>query len=174
MLSFLGVDISSGLSWNPHIDRIVGSANRTLGFIGINIKTRMSKVREKAYITLVRPQLEYASAVLDPHTKEQASQIEKFQRRAARWTIDNFDKEVSVTRILQELGWRTLEQRCTNGRLCLFYKIVIGVGRFRILEGGQGGGGKFPEVASTLIRCHVPTRFLINQCQIITFLNLKI
>ena len=28
-------------------------------------------------------------------------------------------------------------------------------------------------VASTSFRRHVPTRFLINQCQIITFLNLK-
>ena len=29
------------------------------------------------------------------------------------------------------------------------------------------------DVASTLFRRHVPTRFLINQCQIITFLILK-
>ena len=29
------------------------------------------------------------------------------------------------------------------------------------------------DVASTSFRCHVPTRFLINQCQIITFLILK-
>ena len=64
----------------------------------------------------------------------------------------------------------------------------IGVGRFRILGGGKvekgGGGGKgVPNsqqahdvvmtsmrrnnVASTSFRRHVPTRFLINQCQII-------
>ena len=69
------------------------------------------------------------------------------------------------------------------------------VGRFTILEGprfrilGAGGGArgaKFPEahdvvmtsmrrnnVASTSFRRHVPNRFLINQCQIITFLILK-
>ena len=29
------------------------------------------------------------------------------------------------------------------------------------------------DVASTSFRCHVPTRFLINQCQVITFLILK-
>ncbi|MEW8546320.1 MAG: reverse transcriptase family protein, partial [Candidatus Thiodiazotropha sp.] len=86
---YLGVDISNGLSWNPHVDRIVGSANRTLGFIRRNIKTKMPRVREKAYNTLVRPQLEYASAVWDPHTKERISQIEQVQRRAARWTVSN-------------------------------------------------------------------------------------
>ena len=48
---------------------------------------------------------------------------------------------------------------------------------------GQGGGGQIPsrhmtsirrnDVASTSFRRHVPTRFLINQCQVITFLILK-
>ena len=68
----------------------------------------------------------------------------------------------------------------------------IGVGRFRILGGGGGGGGggkggpnsqqahdvvmtsmRRNDVASTSFRGHVPTRFLINQCQIITNLILK-
>ena len=61
----------------------------------------------------------------------------------------------------------------------------IGGPRFRIL-GGQGGGVNSQQahdvvttlmrrndVASTSFRCHVPTRFLISQCQIITFLILK-
>ena len=57
--------------------------------------------------------------------------------------------------------------------------------RFRIL-GGRGKGGNSQQahdvvltslrrndVASTSFRRHVPTRFLINQCQIITFCILK-
>ena len=49
--------------------------------------------------------------------------------------------------------------------------------------GGGGKGGQISsrhmtsmrrnDVASTSFRRHVPTRFLINQCQIITFLILK-
>ena len=61
---------------------------------------------------------------------------------------------------------------------------IRGGPRFRILGGPRGA--KFPEahdvvmtsmrrndVASTSFRRHVPNRFLINQCQIITFLILK-
>ena len=55
---YLGFDISSGLSWNSHIDQITGNANQTLGYIRHNIKTKKQKVRETAYNMLVRPQLE--------------------------------------------------------------------------------------------------------------------
>ena len=74
---YLWVDISSNLSWGSHIDRITGTAHKTLGFVKRNIKTKMSGVREAAYNTLVRPQLEYAAATWDPHHKDKTSQIEK-------------------------------------------------------------------------------------------------
>ena len=63
-----------------------------------------------------------------------------------------------------------------------------GGARFRILGGGEEGARgansqqahevvltsmRRNDVASTSFRRHVPTRFLINQCQIITFLILK-
>ena len=64
--------------------------------------------------------------------------------------------------------------------------MYIGVGRFRILGGGPRGGPNSQQahdvvmtsmrrndVASTSFRRHVPNRFLINQCQINTFLILK-
>ena len=121
---YLGVDISSGLFWNSHIDNITAKSNRTLGFIKRNIKTKNRKIRETAYNTFVRPTLEYAAPIWDPHTKRNVLQLEKVQRRAARWTTSNFDYRSSVTALLQELGWRTLEKRRADARLCLFYKIV--------------------------------------------------
>ena len=63
--------------------------------------------------------------------------------------------------------------------------VIIGVGRFRILGGPRGGPNsqqahdvvttsmRRNDVASTSFRRRVPIRFLINQCQIITFLILK-
>ena len=57
----LGLNISNGLSWNSHRDRITTNAKRTLGFIKKNIKTKNQKLRETAYNTLVRPELEYAA-----------------------------------------------------------------------------------------------------------------
>ena len=45
---YLGVDISSGLTWNSHVDRVTANANRTVGFIRGNSKTKITKVREVA------------------------------------------------------------------------------------------------------------------------------
>ena len=121
---YLGVDISSSLSWNSHINRIVSNANRTLNFVRRNIKTKMPKVREMAYNSIVRPQLEYASAVWDPNHKKRISKIEQVQRAAACLTVNNFEQKASVTEMVKNLGWRTLEQRRADARLCLFYKVV--------------------------------------------------
>ena len=60
------VNISNNLNKNTHVDRIVLNANRSLGFVKRNLKTKSPKVREMAYQTLVRRQLEYASAIWDP------------------------------------------------------------------------------------------------------------
>ena len=46
------------------------------------------------------------------------------QRRAARWTLGRFSPYDSVSSMLGELGWRSLEDRRTDARLYLFYKIV--------------------------------------------------
>ena len=124
---YLGVDISSNLSWNTHVDRVTANANRSLGFIKINVKTKSPKVREMAYQTLVRPQLEYASAIWDPHTKRNTYKVEMVQRRAVRWTINDYARTTSVSSLLHELDWQTLEERRSVARLCLFYKVVNGL-----------------------------------------------
>ena len=80
------------------------------------------------------------------------------------------------------------------GQKTLSHLLLIGLGRFRILGWGArfrilgmpGRGAKSQQahdvvtksmrrndVASTSFRRHVPSRFLINQCQIITFLILN-
>ena len=41
---YLGVDISKDLSWNTHINRISTNANRTLGFLKRNIKTKNTAI----------------------------------------------------------------------------------------------------------------------------------
>ena len=84
-------------------------------------------LREMAYKTLVRPVVEYSSSVWSPYTKSNVNKFEMIQRRVARWTSNNYSPYASVTEMLQSLGWRSLEQRTSDSRLCLFYKIIYGL-----------------------------------------------
>jgi hypothetical protein len=51
-------------------------------------------VKAAAYTTLVRPSIEYVSAIWDPYAKNQTMQLDAIQRRAARFVNNNFyDRE---------------------------------------------------------------------------------
>lgn len=73
---------------------------------------RCSAKIKKAYYSLVRPHLEYANSVWDPHAQKQINDIEGVQRRAARLGKRCYDQlPGSVTRLLIELQCSSLEQR---------------------------------------------------------------
>ena len=124
---YLGITIDNKLSWNTHIDNITKKANSSLAFLRRNLQISQQHIKSNAYTTLVRPQLEYAASVWDPYTKEKVDQLEMVQRRAARYVVNNYSREASVTSMLQQLGWRSLEQRRADIRLVFFYKCLHGL-----------------------------------------------
>ena len=89
--TYLGVILNTSLSWSPHISSIVTKASKTLNFLKRNLNKCSEQVKESAYLTMVRPQLEYASDVWDPHQTGDIVELEKIQRRAARWVVNDYD-----------------------------------------------------------------------------------
>ena len=73
---------------------------------------------------LVRPLLEYACSAWDPYTGQLITEVEKVQRRAARFVLSDFEsfEPGSVTRMLQRLGWTPLKTRRQMDRVSLFNK----------------------------------------------------
>ena len=59
------------------------------------------------------------------------TQIES-QRRAARFLRRDYSRETSVTLLLSQLGWSTLETRRKCARLSSFYKAVYGLSAISI------------------------------------------
>ena len=64
---YLGVTLSNELSWSPHISNTVSKAHSSLGFLRRNLRDCPEKLKETAYISLVRSVLEYAATIWDPH-----------------------------------------------------------------------------------------------------------
>ena len=75
---YVEVSLTNDLCWNTLQVRLVKR----------NICTKNPSVKELAYKTLVRPQVEYASTVCSPYTKK--NQIEMVRRRAVLWVSNNY------------------------------------------------------------------------------------
>ena len=83
-------------------------------------------MKEIAYTTLVRPKLEYGCEAWDPHFNMDISSLERVQRKAARFCLNNYQPTDSVTGMLRDLGWFSLGTRRTIPRLNLMYKTCHG------------------------------------------------
>ena len=87
---YLGVTIQKNLSWNIHIDQITKKANSTRAFIQRNLNHCLRETKSTCYLTLVRPLLEYACMVWDPHTAQNIQKLEAVHRRSARFVMNNY------------------------------------------------------------------------------------
>ena len=65
--SYLGVLLSSSMSFSPHINNIVIKASKMFNFIRRNLSKCSKEVKSTAYLSLVCPILEYSSSVWDPY-----------------------------------------------------------------------------------------------------------
>ena len=95
--TYLGVTISENLTWESNHRRTVSKANRILGLLQRNIYQCSRDTKIKAYKALVRPHLEYAAAVTDPHQTKYIQMLDKVQRRAARFVVNDYRRRSSVT-----------------------------------------------------------------------------
>ena len=60
---YLGVELTDNMKYNNNINTITSKASRVLGFVKRILKHCPRTVKERAYIKLVRLQLEYSSPI---------------------------------------------------------------------------------------------------------------
>ena len=80
--------------------------------------------QSKIYLGIVRPIIEYTCTVWAPYTTQDIHKIEMIQRRAARFAYNKYYCAVSVTGLLESLGWPILQARINYLKLLIIYKIL--------------------------------------------------
>ena len=118
---FAGGLFASGLNAGGLFASGLNAATR---FVKRNIHSSSELVKTRAYQAIVRPSLEYATCVWDPHTQIAKQKLEAVQRRAARYVTRRYHNTSSVTNMLRHLEWQTLEQRKIATNLTMLYKIT--------------------------------------------------
>ena len=123
---YLGLTISKNLSWSDHIAATAKKAETARAFLARNIHSCPPEVKKQCYTTLVRPILEYASEVWDPHQDINIKCLERVQRRSARFITGNYDRHASVSAMLTNIKLPTLRDRRAATKVTTFYKGING------------------------------------------------
>lgn len=120
---YLGVHISSNLPWDTHISHVVCNANRMLGYFRRNFAKSPSSLKLMLYKTLIRPKLEYAASVWDPHHNNLVHSLEMVQNNSVRFILSNYNRISRITVMKANLKLPTLASRRAMLRSSLFHKL---------------------------------------------------
>ena len=101
--AYLGVKLDYKLSWAKHITEITTKSSKVLGMVKITLGPCKPKVKDTAYNVLVRPKLEYASPIWNPHTSSQINRLERIHHYAARFVANDHRRTTSPTTLVLTL-----------------------------------------------------------------------
>ena len=126
---YLGINITDDLSWSTHISVIARKARKVLGLLYRQFSAwSPPEVLLQLYKSLVRPHLEYASQVWNPHLIKDIDQLESIQKFALKVCFKQWDS--SYSDLLQSSNLPTLSHRRKYLGLCYFYKLVNNIFEF--------------------------------------------
>ena len=125
VVNYLGITIEDTLTFDKHITDICGRANRSLFMLMRNLKRARPKTRQLAYNTICRPKLEYASHTWSPHLQKHITLLESINRKAFRWCYGR-KKYDSITELMKQKDWPTLESRRVKNDQNMYIRILLG------------------------------------------------
>ena len=82
---YFGVVLDPWLTWNAHVDYLVGNVRQRVALLGPIMKNINMYMTGTVYTSFVLPILDYCDAVWSYYGSVNAEKLEKLQRRAARY-----------------------------------------------------------------------------------------
>ena len=118
----LGIVVDDHLSYADHISEITSKANQRVGILFRGFLTRDLNLLRRAFVTYVRPILEYGTVLWSPTLKKYIDQIENVQRRFTKRIPEI--SELPYFERLKRLNLETLEVRRLRFDLVYYFKIL--------------------------------------------------
>ena len=120
---YLGVTITSNLSWSEHINTKCIKAKKLIGLLYRRFYGNADPIALfELYTALVRPHLEYACEVWNPHLQKERDQLERVQKYGLRMCSKQWN--AGYTDILSLFKIPTLSDRREYLSLCTMFKIT--------------------------------------------------
>ena len=121
--------IDQKLTFKNHITQKCKSASTVLNMSRRNLYFAPVSVKMKAYKACIMPLIEYGSNCWAPTSTKLANSIEIVQHHAARFIANAYynkkqHKNMSITKILENLNLESFNERRIRSRLIMAYKIL--------------------------------------------------
>ncbi len=87
------------------------------------------EAKQRTYQAMVRSSLEYCSPIWSPWQQQNINKIESVQRKAARFVLSKPHRRSapdSVTSMIQQLEWQSLQSRRENASHVFLYRLLNG------------------------------------------------
>ena len=124
---YLGVTLNKKLRWNTHVADTCKKANQKRMFLQRNLRNCSKKIKANAYKLYVKPITTYASPVWNPvgiSNTTLCTQIEKVQRKAARFVFADWSWQSSPSEMMKDLTWKSLENERKINNILMLHKIA--------------------------------------------------
>jgi len=108
---YLGMILRSDLSWADQVNYTVKKAWKALHFTMRILKKGNSNTKSLAYMSLVRPILEYVAGCWDPYREGQINTLDRVKKKAAKFAHHTNKRK-----------WETLASRRKLSRICALFK----------------------------------------------------
>jgi len=112
---YLGITLRSNLNWADQVNYTVKKAWKPLHFTMRILKKGNSNTKSLAYMSIVRPILEYGAACWDPYREGQISALDRVQKKAAKFA-----------HYTNSPNWETLASCRKSSRIYALFKAYSG------------------------------------------------
>ena len=120
---YLGVQILCSLDWKEHIKTVSAKVSRAVGFLK-HAKNFLPRDSLKTlYTGIVEPHFRYCCSVWGCCGSTEINKLQKLQNRAAR-IVTNSSFDSPSRPLIEELGWKTIEQLISNESETVVFKLL--------------------------------------------------
>lgn len=128
----LGVIFDSRMNFAEHINAVVNSSFRMLGFLKRTCRFFNSrKTLIQLYNSYIRSKLEYCAVVWDPIHANQRNQVERVQKKFVRYMNAKMNNEpsyrISYGILVERFNMDTLEMRRKRSKVIYLFKVLHGL-----------------------------------------------
>ncbi len=130
---YLGLNFSSNLKWDKHIDDIATKARKRLSLM-MPLKFKLNRWSLSVmYNSFVLPVMEYANVVWGGSCDTYLAKLERVHVDGMR-LVTGATARSNISKLYEDLGWVSMRSRCEEAMLLMLYKILHGMAPDYLIE----------------------------------------